>query len=520
MKQIRNILFLFAGLSALFLTGCVREDIPESECKVVLLQMNVGSRAMTKAPAENSEDALHTVRAYAFFGDELIGHKYMDLDGTTNLSNFLMDIKMVSLASQTIDLYVIANEAAMKTPGAEKPLTGDMKRADLEGYYFTETITGITATGMPMGYKGSVTLDDMTASDIAGEANYPNEPEHWGHQVLRQKIQVDLVRPVTKFKLFAAKAEGLTEDVVITGVKRLAIGGRDRNYLFPQDEATLKAVGHAKPDRSYALVGGVTSLKIEKTLAASSADTTQYQSVTPIYYPFESPWGNGGSWDTPGDERGRVYEISYTVGSATKVGIVYMPVAERNTYYAVNCLIGAEGGMTILYTVAPWESTPEWNLDYQYPSYTSFFPLNHSGAAGETVYEEAKIDVNADREFVVKFKIDKPENGVWDVRTDIVNTTETVMDYHDFEVKVYQNDVENTGTLYTSAEDYHIHVILSEDFDTKNVGAAIKLGISFSAAWATEGYVPLMINKGSDTDVLWPDSGTDTRWLEIKIVQE
>ena len=121
----------------------------------VAVQVNVDARAVesTDGTPTAAEARLHSLRVYAFIGDELVGCYFNDAEVA---DSFLMEMAVRSLSMQTVDFYVIANEAAMVKPGSSENLTEDTPRSVARFLYLYRARCGerysrcFTGTGWEM----------------------------------------------------------------------------------------------------------------------------------------------------------------------------------------------------------------------------------------------------------------------------------------------------------------------------------------------------------------------------------
>lgn len=147
--------------------------------KNVSVLLNVDSRSVdaTDGTPTDEESALHTLRVYAFVGDRRVGYYYGSGDfGSPAV--FLMDMALTSTTSQTVEFYVVANEAAMVTRGGSDVLTETTTRRQLGQFNFTELDI---SQGLPMYCQTTVAID--VAAD---SPNPPADPDHGGHTQLAQ----------------------------------------------------------------------------------------------------------------------------------------------------------------------------------------------------------------------------------------------------------------------------------------------------------------------------------------------
>lgn len=486
------------GGLCLGLAGCTKEiGGPQDDGKVVLIQMSVDSRAVSETDGTPSaeESALYSLRAYAFVGGQPAGHFYREGSDIRAPYDFLMDITMYSTSTQVIDFYVVANEAAMLTPGSSEDLSADTTEEELKDFSFTQLVDG---KGLPMYCYNSIEVD-MATDD-------PNNPQtvtgHEGHTLLAQKVSLNLERPVGKLGVFAAKPEGETGELKVTGLTLLKDGMRMINYLMPQSEETLKAVGVRDTPQSLEVVTDAVTAKLG--VDAVRNDPANYTPVMAApFYPFENPWGST-SWDTAGDTYGNVLEIDYSFDGVARTGNVYLPPIERNHYYAVCCLMNNSGKITVEYTVADWDDAPAWN-DMVFAHPTSSNPVAPTDGVS---YERPTVFYNPDAgssagTFSVVFSMTAPSGQTWQP---------TLLDASpaDFEVKVYQGGQEVSNPV-ASAEPYTITV---RALNPGNVGKTCTLGISYMPSW-DPGKSELLLINGTDGSIKWPDSGSDPRYIEI-----
>ena len=211
MRKILYAVFLF-GCCASLLSGCIKEKytVP-SEKGDALVQLNIGTRAVeeTDGIPTNNETVLHSLRVYAFVDGQPAGHFYTKDGLDVNNPSFLMHLTMYSTMTQKVDFYVVANEAAMETPGSSVLLTENTTETQLNHFTFTKLNT---SKGLPMFCKQTETIDLTQLSDKT-----PADPGHAGHTLLRQDLTFELKRPIGKLGVFAAKPGGENSSLRVTG---------------------------------------------------------------------------------------------------------------------------------------------------------------------------------------------------------------------------------------------------------------------------------------------------------------
>lgn len=468
--------------------GCVKEDIASlGEQHNVAVQLNVGTRAVDAADGTptNDESALHSLRVYAFVEGRLVGHEFRNGDMTAP-ATFWMDLAMTSLDTETVDFYIIANEAAMSNPGVGINLTENTTESQLKNVRFT-TLNAVGTYGLPMFGTEAKTIDFSKLSD-----RQPTDPDHSGHTPLEDVLTFTLKRPVGKLGVFAAKDEGDNGRLQITGLAMLEDGTLSYNYLMPQIPEILEQIPNGSGDIP------LTHSSIEVT-AQLAADITPEQrrnpaNYTPVldapFYPFESPWGST-DWSAPGDAKGNILKIDYTFDGEPREGWVYMPSIERNHYYAVCCLMHNSGKITVVYDVADWEDGGDYILKFDYPSYDLVQPFGGGTIpyAQPTVYYNNNPSLTAGS-YSFRFTIRGPEGQEW---------TPTLFDATDadYELTVYQNKDGKTELVQApykaSDTPYEIRVRALQN-DAEYLDKEFSLGIAYTPKWDPTGSSLLLIN--------------------------
>lgn len=493
MLNTRKILYMVvaAVCCGLLPSGCVKEDVASfGERHDVAVRLNVGTRAVdeTDGTPAGEESTIHSLRVYAFVKGQLAGYEFRSGDMETP-ATFWMDLTMTSLTTETVDFYIIANEKAMSTPGADKPLTEKTTEKELNAFTFTMLTRNVQTDGLPMFGKESKTIDFSKLSD-----RQPTDPDHAGHTPLEEVLKFQLKRPIGKLGVFAAKEEGETGELLVTDLSLLESGTRAYNYLMPQTDETLKETG-ATGTGEFSLVPTTTA--VTKTLATNitSEERQDPENYTPVlqvpFYPFENPWGSA-SWNTPGDEHGNILKIDYTFDGEPREGLVYMPPIERNKYYAVCCLMHNNGKITVAYDVADWDDGGDYQLEFDYPSYELLQPFG----GGAAPYAQPEVYYNGDASstagtYSFKFTIKGPAGQEW--QPTLFDATAA-----DYELTVYQN-VNGVNTLVTppyvaSETAYEIRV---RALKGENVDKRFSLGIAYTPKWDPSGSSLLLINMQS-----------------------
>lgn len=510
------------ALAAANVAGCTKASAPDlGEELNVLLQMSVGTRAVTETDGTltDAESAIHTLRVYAFVDGQPAGHFYTpdyaaleDAAGTASgaAKHFLMDIKMYSLGSRDVDFYVIANEEAMVTAGsAPAGFNENTTEAELNRFTFTSlNLDKGMALGLPMCCKKTETID--FADD---DSNNPQTiPGHEGHTLLAQKLSFELERPVGKIGVFAAKPIGEEGMLTITGLS--VTRSRFVNYLMlPADlEDAYDNEGSAAAPRDLTTVEG----SITAQVASGETDASKYTPVqAEAYYPFENPWGSS-NWSLAGSPRGNILTIryKYDTDSQERTGIVYLPPIVRNTYYMVCCQLSNSGKIMVNYSVADWDDSERYELEFDAPEYTlptQSYPV----VTGPPYSDMPKVYYNGDPDakegtFSINFSIEGPTGQVW--TPTLLNATDA-----DYQITVTQNGSPVAAPYLASADPYEITIrALRPD----NVGKTLELAISYTPQWDPSGTSLLMINGNSESELHWPvPAGTLNPTYKIVIEQ-
>ena len=482
--------------------SCVQDDDvacnSESEEGNVSLQLKVETAANNSETVPTTEEAqIHTLRVYAFADipaddadadkdGRLVGYYYTDKPAATTSLTFDMDITFYQKGTQTVNFYVVANEGAMSTPGAEKPLTEKTTEQVLKEYTFTQINGPLGTKGLPMYYQSTVTLNKAATSSL--------QP-------------FNLRRPIGKMEVFAAKPQGEATVLKITGLTLQESGTRARNYLMPQDEATLKNITSIAGDITIPVNA---DMVIEAMQNVDKTNPNNYKCIqqSPTYI-FENPWGSN-NWNVKGDDKGAVLKIDYSYGNEPRSGLVYLPPIQRNNYYAVYCLFHNEGKISVTCKVADWEHKLYPEMVFDYPTYNPIQPYNlpadwTEGQPYPTPEVYYSGDDNWEGSYSFRFNMSGPIGQHW--KPTLYGSPEG------FEVSVWQGNEqvpEETVGYPVSPNDYVIKVRAT---NPANKNKDVSLGISYKPAWSTEAQL-LLIN--GLTDNLW--KGSEYAEL-IKIVQ-
>lgn len=518
MRNIKEILYkaVVVGYCGLLPFGCVREDVasPAGERHDVAVQLNIGTRAVSEADGTptNDEKTIHTLRVYAFVGGKPAGHYFTNnVEGDPH--TFFMDLTFYSAGEQTVDFYAVANEKAMITAGLGQSLTDQTTETQLKSFWFTALPIAAQQRelGLPMFCdKQSVNLDFTKVKE-----NTTTDPGHAGHPLLEhEEIKFNLQRPMGKLGVFAAKPAGESGTLRVTGLTLLEQGTRARNYLMPQTPETLKDISNSSSDISLAVVDG----DVTKELAGNITPTERQNpaNYTPVlnepFYPFESPWGNGGNWNIPDTEgKCNILKIDYSFDQDARTAYIYLPAIERNHYYAICCLFHNDGKIIVDYVVADWDADPEgeYGIEFNYPVYTNpIQPANGALLPDGGQYDQPEVWVNTDPNsdegsYTFQFNIKGPEGQTW---TPTLQGTLGTPD--NFKIEVYQR-INGTKTYITdpdkrvaSPDPYYVQV---KALKSNNVDEEVGLAIVYTRDWNPDGSAMLLIN-GLTGSLKWAGS--------------
>lgn len=515
-KQILGRIFILGCLVG-SLTGCNEEEdrTPLSGERMVQVQLKVHTRAedaTTVAPADQ-ESALHSLRIYAFSDVDgkstTVGHLYLT-NGLNTSGNLLMDLKIKADTEQLLRFYAVANEAAMRTQGSGAPalLTATTSESQLKAYWFTE-LQDITTYGLPMYAKVEVTIN---TNNIIPQTQVGHE----GHFTLQEKVNLELKRPTGKLEIFAAKPQGETGELRITGLTMLSSGTLTRNYLMPQTDETLKDITSIVGDFELEVIGEAVTKELANGI--SEDERKNPANYTPVlnapYYPFENPWGSS-AWNVKGDEKGNVLQIDYSFGEGdARTGLVYLPPIERNHYYTVCCLMHNDDKITVEYTMADWEGET-YPIEFDYPSYDNpITPFDGSLPPAGGKYPQPTVYFNPDEKstagsYSFSFKMTAPTGQKW-IPTLLENPGK-------FKVSVYQNGTEITDAdmWVASPDTYEIRV---RALSAENVGTTVTLVISYRPSWLGDDETSILLINGLTNDLKWEGS-TLAETIVIKQVE-
>ena len=359
----RNLLKIFACLiiAATVASGC-QKDEPVGGGKSVVITLDVSSGNMTKATeAPTAEEArIHSIRVYAYAGQQLVGHYFKSMATPVSEHSLAMDISIVGVDdvannTQTVDLYVIANEASMTLSGDVTSFTENLIQGDLWSVRYSAIDP---SKGIPMYYTGAhsinATMDAALTPDPSTDMS-----GHEDHQIA-QKINVSLVRPIAKMELYVAKeAAASALRVNSAEVTNPATIG----YLLPPN--SLTGISLSSTPLSFVSTPTDITKVLDPTISGIDlSDHNNYQLVGTTHYLLENPDGSE-VWNVQASSKGSVLNFNFNEDGKTENGVAYLPKIKRNTIYKICCLIRSDREVVVRFEVSEWNeetvNVPEYN---------------------------------------------------------------------------------------------------------------------------------------------------------------
>ena len=362
MKTIGNKIMRFLPVLLVWVmaTGCIYDDMDlPGRMQKVLIQVNVSAEQMTKsvaAVASNAEDAINSVRIYAFYNNQLSGYFYRDIASDEPI---VMDLLLPYTGTHNVDFYVIANESAFAAAQGSPALGENTIQAQLKTICMG-SIVNPSVNGLPLYYYSKVGINvDIINSSSASEIH----PEHYW---LVQQLDVDLVHPVSKLSVYVAEAEQgsavyetSTPKLTVTGVEISNI--TSKGYLFDVNDATGSGNTTFTSNNRVSVVNVIGE---QNGTAIENSDN--YTEIMSPHYFFENSLG-GNSWISGYVESqtnlaqisqgAMMLKIGYSFdgGATSSYAYVKMPQIEKNVFYKVMCRFSPVGGhQEVLITINDW----------------------------------------------------------------------------------------------------------------------------------------------------------------------
>ena len=513
------VLLLLFG--AAVLVSCSDRSEVQTEPQKKTVQIRV-SAALSEDDSDldvgnTGELAVNSLRVYAFVEGKPAGYHYQ---GSPVRGNFLMDIKLYgvdpSTGCQTVDFYIIANEAGMVVEEDMSQLNANTSQEQLQNFRF---IALNTNAGLPRCTHRSVELNMVAVRDI-GSLDSGLQNGHEGHQLLSQELSFSIERPIAKLTFSAARRSA--DNPVIKSLVMLARGTRRYNYLMPQDVNFLKTLSPRVNDRP--LLDENVSFLVDNTEAEG------YQEVATAYC-SECPFGSP-SWDLPNQDNSVVLRLEFSIGEGNELrrSDIYMPQINRNEWVKVNCTISGEGQVSVNYNVKDWEyEMTDTNGDgvedfiiFDYPTHTYLLPHMPTPENPEPDPNgPVKVlpQMSVSKPFTCYFQMLYPEGQMW--KPTIISSD---VSSSDFEISVYDGDTDvlalpdDEGSYGLNASHSSYYRIEVRPLEASNVGKSLRLGITSEIQGF--GHSEYLLINGSQAELFWPsEGGEDPNALKITQIE-
>ena len=324
--------------AAMLSVSCLLEkDGSAVQMQSVMVEMNVSSEAMTKAQGTPAENAINTLRIYAFYGNKLAGHAYRN--DVTAGNSFYMDLELPAEGKHNVDFYLVANEGEMSYESAAVQLTDKMTKSQLEAIKFTGLQTG---AALPMYCQQQEEID---VEAVMGENN---EAGHNGHPILANALTFKLTRSVAKLSVYAAKSDASAGNPMILGVTLLSQGTRMYNYLYPQADDVLETIASRPDDRALLKEACEVKAAVEKGSSAADNPANYTEVVAGRYlaevsegFAYNDPsyhWLDFNGSDEDLDRVGMLH-VEYSLGEGLdrRHAYLYLPKVVRN-HHIIFCI--------------------------------------------------------------------------------------------------------------------------------------------------------------------------------------
>lgn len=469
--------------------------------KTVTVALNVETSELTRAIPNEVEKAINSLRIYAFYDNKRVGHIYRE--ATVPGTPFYMDLELPENGTHDVDFYLVANEAEMASENGTVVLTENMTEAQLTEIRFN----GITkGEALPM---YDVKTEGINVDLLSSTAN--THDGHEGHAMLNQTINFSLERPIAKLSVYAAKAEGASNNPLISRVELQAEGTRQYNYLFAKDREILNAIPSRRNNRTLLN----TTVEISRGVESGSdraKEPDNYNEVVTDQYLSEVGCG-ASAWDTPsGYSNAAVLHVEYALGAGKTLqnAYIYLPEVKRNHHIKVCILFNAEGQIIINYEVADWEDNEMQDYHFDYPTHSFLresIPTTEDEVSSKPSREATMTEGNP---FKGYFQMTQPANDAW---------TPTLLGLNgsDSEIRVYEvsTGIEVT-TFPIPASDNWYRIEVWPLTGKMEINEEVTLGISYTASGLTESEF-LLIN-GSNLEYYWPYDGASQQDAEYVII--
>ena len=467
----------------------------------VTIELSVSTADITRATPTAMEQAINSLRVYAFRNDKPIG--YIFREATSAGTPFYMDLQLPESGIHDVEFYIIANEGEMADENSALVLSQNMSKSDLEAIKFTGLVEG---KALPM-YAKSV-----KSINVANVSQSGNSIEgHEGHFVLNESLAFSLYRPIAKLSLYGAKISGYGSNPQIRKAELLPAGTRQYNYLFPQEESILNAI----PSRANSRVFTSSTVTITNSVEKGSSAAAQPENYTKVFengYVSEVAVG-ASAWNQPsGSSNAAVLHVEYALGEGKEVlnSYIYLPALVRNHHIKVCILFNAEGQIVANYEVAEWDESEMQDYHFDYPTHSYLMEAIPTTADEGPQQPSAEATMAENRPFVGYFQMSKPGNDAW-------TPTLLGLNGNKCEIRVY--DVESGNEMLNfpiDASEKWYRVEVWPSVGKMEVGKETMLAISYTASGLVESEF-LLIN-GSTNNYYWPYSGSSAQDANYVII--
>ena len=467
----------------------------------VTIELSVSTTEITRATPTAMEQAINSLRIYAFRNDKPIGYIYRE--ATSAGVPFYMDLQLPESGVHDVEFYLIANEGEMADENSSISLSQSMSKSELEAVKFTGLVEG---KALPMYAKSikSINVANISQSGSAVEG-------HEGHLFLNESLNFQLYRPIAKLSLYGAKLSGNNSNPRVRKVEFLPGGTRQYNYLFPQEESLLNAI----PSRANGRVFTSSTVAITAAVEKGSVAATQPESYTTIFengYVSEVAVG-ASAWNQPSaNSNAAVLRLEYALGEGKEVlnGYIYLPALVRNHHIKVCILFNAEGQLVANYEVAEWDESEMQDYHFDYPTHSYIMEAIPTTADEGPLQPSGEATMAEDRPFKGYFQMSKPSNDAW---------TPTLLGLNGNKCEIRVFDVESGNEITTfpiDASEKWYRVEVWPFAGKMEVGKEVMLAISYTASGLVESEF-LLIN-GSTLNYYWPYSGSSAQDANYVII--
>lgn len=283
-----------AVIAALILTSCIYDsrpcdiEYPDNVPAYLTVSLNTGDvsnrvpgrtkTSLTEADMESgveSESLIHSYRIWIFAsresGDGAQPIGYAEGTGLADNGNRIVSVKLRSGKMSGIDIYVLANaenSSSLMSGDGSVMTRGQLKSGTVSGFGIGSDMKPVAMTVPPTGLPMSRVLSNVPLQKYVSEK-----------MDLNNAIEIPLLRAVSKFQFYMAKADGNTD---IDGLSIL-------NVEFGKTENTATGVsGNFIPQTALAFTKAVDFANVKNldylyTSSAFLPENVNYYSMTVRY---------------------------------------------------------------------------------------------------------------------------------------------------------------------------------------------------------------------------------------------